>query len=113
MKALTGKVREAFKKWFDEYSQKHHQKEWLDNDLYLDEVYLPDELMNALIIEWLDSVGIYVSVEPSIPIGWEKPDCFIFRVCTDTNRLKFPTRQQATERAIERAVELFNERSER
>jgi len=46
--------KKGFYKWFDNYSQKHHGlKGWLENDLYLDEVELPVELMNTLIVEWL------------------------------------------------------------
>ena len=111
---LTGKAKEAFEKWLDNYSQKHHQKEWLDNDLYLDEVYLPDELMNALIIEWLDSVGIITEVIATYYDGWTflplVYDNFANKHDIDVD---YDSRQQATEKAIERAVELFNERSER
>lgn len=105
---LKGKAKEAFEKWFDDYSQEHHQKEWLDNDLYLDEVYLPDEIINALIIEWLDSVGIYVEVgylhaykEWHRDVSTKTGSCYI---------RGWETRQQATKKAIERAIEIYNEK---
>lgn len=69
-----------------------------------------DKYTCADIIDWLDSVGIYIYIEPSIPIGYEKPDCFLFRVNNETNRMKFTTRHQATQSAIKKAVEIFNSR---
>lgn len=109
MKELTGKAKESFERWFDDYSQKHHQKEWLDNDLYLDEVYLPDEVLNALIIEWLDSVGIYVEVGYLVDYKeWYR------KVSTTTGSCYIRgwyTRKQATEKAIEKAIEIYNEKN--
>jgi len=44
---LTGKALEAFEKWL------------VDNELYTRN---DERLINTLIIDWLDSVGIYVSI---------------------------------------------------
>jgi hypothetical protein len=44
----------GFDKWLDTYSEKNHMLSgWLENDLYIDEVELPIELINSLIVEWL------------------------------------------------------------
>ena len=107
MSLLTGKAEEAFARWLDDYSQNHHKKEWLDNDFYLDEVYLPDEILNALIIEWLDSVGIYTEFEIChYCIAYTLKDfkSTILYSCY----IGFETRQQATEQAIIKANELYN-----
>lgn len=105
---LKGKAREAFEKWFDDYSQKHHQKEWLDNDSYLDEVYLPDEIMYALIIEWLDSVGIYVETYVISDDGIINFSFNISGIEIIDHEFAYHTRQQATEKAIEMAIKIFN-----
>lgn len=47
---LTGKAKEDFNKWFRE------------NKRYLRKSYLDDTCDNALIIEWLDSVGIFYTI---------------------------------------------------
>lgn len=108
---LTGKAKEAFEKWLltdGNVTISNGKKEF---DLYyMCKYMIPENMVCAKIIEWLDSVGIYVYIEPSIPIGWEEPDCFIFRVGTETNRSKYKDRQQATEKAIERAIEIYNEK---
>lgn len=112
---LRGNAKEAFNDYCEQnldknlytLSREFGESEYTTWDIFEE---LPIQMQYSFIIEWLDSVCIYVSVEPSIPIGWENPDCFIFRVCTDTNRLKFPNRQQATEKAIEKAIEIYNEK---
>lgn len=60
---LTGKTRSAFKKWLEDYSEENHGLDgWEEYDLYLDEVQLPDTLFYALVIEWFDTQGYYISV---------------------------------------------------
>lgn len=108
---LTGEAKEAFEKWLLTHGNEVIKNGTVEYDLYyMCKYMIPENMVCAKIIEWLDSVSIYVYVEPSIPIGWENPDCFIFKVGTDTNRLKFPNRQQATEKAIEKAIEIYNEK---
>ncbi len=90
---LTGKAKEAF------------LKHSIGKEIALFEVMLPI-YQHALIIEWLDSVGIYVEV------GYLHAYKEWYRkVSTDTGSCYirgWESRQQATEKAIERAVELFN-----
>lgn len=44
----------GFYRWFSDYSEKyHHLTGWAEYDQYLDEVELPPELFNALILKWL------------------------------------------------------------
>ena len=111
---LTGKTKETF------------LKHSIGKEIALFEAMLPI-YQHALIIEWLDSVGYHIGIEPHIGGG---ADVYYAKVIyrmpnfIDTwedvknthyspEELYFSTRQQATEKAIERAVELFNERSER
>ena len=98
---LTGKAKEAF------------LKHSIGKEIALFETMLPI-YQHALIIEWLDSEDIFISVEFDYHTA-----CFSARITTyeqpfDGTIIAVhiqPTRQQATEKAIERAVELFNERS--
>jgi len=54
----------GFDKWFSDYSESHHHlKGWVDRDTYLDEVELPIELFNTLVVEWLRvNHGIHVEI---------------------------------------------------
>ena len=52
---LTDKAKKDFTKWLEKY---HHLNGWRDYD----EVELPSLLMNALIVEWFDSVGIHIII---------------------------------------------------
>ena len=54
----------GFDKWLDVYSEKNHGLSgWLENDLYIDEVELPIELINSLIVKWLlEKHNIWVQV---------------------------------------------------
>ncbi len=55
----------GFDKWLSDYSESHHHlKGWVDRDTYLDEVELPIELFNTLVVEWLRvNHGIWVYVK--------------------------------------------------
>lgn len=124
---LTGRAKEDFLKWFDNYSQEHHHKEWLENDLYLDEVYLPSTILHALIIEWFDSVGYHIGIDPHIGGGvdvyyakivYRMPnfiDTWVYVENTMYNpiELHFESRQQATKQAILKANEIYNEQFSR
>lgn len=111
MKALTGKAKEAFKAYIKK------ENGWTSEDFknhYKCQGY--DKYTLADIISWLDSVSLIIE----IGIG-RSEDLIGFDICIWEDRFKtfqldatiYPTRQQATEKAIERAVELFNERSEK
>ncbi len=38
-----------FTNWFNDYSDNHHHGVWLEHDLYLDEVELPNEFKITLL----------------------------------------------------------------
>ncbi len=97
---LTGKALEDFTQW-------NSNKQF--------DMMLPFEYptyLNALIIEWFDSVGIYIHIQPT-----ELGDSLEFKakvneedVCFGYGFLFFETRQQATEQAIIKANDIYNER---
>ena len=95
MKLLTGKCKSEFLK---RYGNLEYE---------IDEIYL-----NALIIDFFDSVGIYISINREISENsfWN----FDFTYKENLNNTFFTdyyeTRQQATEEAIKKANEIFNNR---
>ncbi len=97
MKALTGKAKESF------------LKHSIGKEIALFETMLPI-YQHALIIEWLDSVGINVEVGlyPN-----EDGDIYFSGVIFGKiggwdDQEYYTSRQQATEKAIERALKIFN-----
>ncbi|EPL7679796.1 hypothetical protein RG089_002836 [Elizabethkingia anophelis] len=109
---MEGKAKEAFKK----FCQENDYSLFAESEKYKDLAIMN----NALIIEWLDSVGIYIV----IPTASDKADAYnigfegqIFIkdkpiVYNISNGLyTYNTRQEATEAAIKKAVEIYNERN--
>jgi len=99
---LTGKAKEAFLK------HENQPEVWL-KIMYMSK---SNTVINALIIEWLDSVGIYVDIE-FFRKDIKDEAKFVAGTTDSKNGFRtlgkeFNSRQQATERAIERAVEMFN-----
>lgn len=72
---------------------------------------LPKRILNNLIIEWFDSVGIYINCKRIF-----HSDClFESQIVIDTNKKfggedlgMFETRQEATAEAIKKANEIYN-----
>ncbi|WP_353166716.1 hypothetical protein [Empedobacter brevis] len=96
---LTGKAREDFKKWFIETKDLYDS---FENELRL----MCDTRLNALIIEWFDSVGIFINTVRLHSI-WNYSFWFNHNRYQEYN---FNTRQEATEQAIIKANEIYNER---
>lgn len=105
---MNGKAKEAFEKWFE--------KEYRTfTTSYAENV---DKINNHIIVEWLDSVGIYISTSRI----QNDPAHFFFGkwifvisnekgVTRDYINQNFcDSRQEATEAAIKKAVEIFNEK---
>ena len=99
MKLLTGKCKKSF------------IEEKLGNNIGLFETML-QMYKHALIIDFFDSVGIYISINREISENsfWN----FDFTYKENLNNTFFTdyyeTRQQATEEAIKKANEIFNNR---
>ena len=107
---LTGKAKEDFNRW-------------INNNGYHDEV-IYNSVINALIIEWLDSVGIYVNVSPryidhvlkySVGDFYAvlnfKDGSLTLNACNyNSIEDRIYSRQQATEKAIIKAIDIYNNR---
>lgn len=112
---LTGKARKDFIEYHYnqvDFTKESHEENY---EIFLHQTEVTHQL--ASIIEWLDSVGIYVETaiwhrEKGVMYwGWQ---IGIFeRWIDNSKKSEYNSRHQATEKAIERAVLLFNERSER
>lgn len=101
---LTGKAKEDFKIWFD--------TNYLD---FWNQYHKYDTLINALIIEWFDSVGIII-LPKRFTHKLEFSDWYF--IITNKqgvhlnnyleDRLNVDSRQEATEKAIEKANLIYN-----
>ena len=65
-------------------------------------------VLNALIIEWFDSVGIYIGTESEYI--YEHVGFYAYVNNKNLNKI-FELRQEATEQAILKANEIYNERT--
>jgi len=93
---LTGKALEDFLKF--------HQQDKVWYDLMIkSESYT---ILYALIIEWLDSVGIYVSLKTDIVGDVFEFDVFVNELYFGSNT----SRQEATRQAIIKANDIYNDR---
>lgn len=84
---LTGKAKEDF-------SYKYNMSNFNEYS---------EVLQNALIIEFFDSVGIYISIEHNQNVGF----MYILDECCENG---FLTRKEAAEKAIEQANLIYNDR---
>lgn len=110
---LTGKAKSDFEKWYWNDWLTGSDRDYHEKDEVIENSWKAEKLfLFPLIIEWLDSVGIYVDVEffrKDI-----KDEAKFVSGTTDckngfrTLGKEFNSRQQATEQAIIRANEIYN-----
>lgn len=97
---LTGKAKEDFLK------SNGKKEAWIN-------IMLPI-YQQAIIIEWFDSVGIYIDAEFFRKNIKDEPQ-FVSSTTDEWNglqplRIQFSSRQEATEQAIIKAKQIYNER---
>ena len=109
---LTGETKEDFERWL--HSNDVLIKEGIYDDTYLTDVFeeLPLNLRYALIIEWFDSVGIYISInyvdfydELRNNTGFET---YVTNKGLSVKFRSVSSRQEATLQAIKKANEIYN-----
>ena len=98
---LTGKAKESFIDYLDKTNQIKIEKgilnlHWQD---------LPEKFKNALIIEWFDSVVIYITSD-----YFELNKGFYSEILNSNFAIVKPTRQEALTEAIKKANEIYNEK---
>ena len=102
---LTGETKLDFERWL--HSNDVLIKDGIYDDTYLTDVFdkLPLNLQYASIIEWFDSVGIYVNSD-----YFELNKGFYSEVLDSNFAIVKPTRQEALTEAIKKANEIYNEK---
>lgn len=109
---LTGKAKEDFEYWLLKERNEKIKHGKIEYDLYyLYQYILPEDLKYQLIIEWLDSVKIYIqswnATEQGSPVV--QYDCDIkYGNNLDSIDGFYLTRQEATTEAIKKANEIYN-----
>lgn len=101
---MNGQAKIDFEKWvfknYKQYSGNYHNRKL---SIFTD---LTPQMTNALIIEWFDSIGIIITInywtEASYTISNKNGGKDLY------SGLCGKTRQEATEKAIEKAVEIYN-----
>lgn len=95
---LTGKAKEDFLNWVN-----------LTEDMFL--CAYSEREITSLIVDWFDSVGIYIAIKKSVDIFW------LYNIKINSTgvyisalELMQKTRQQATEQAIIKANDIYNEK---
>jgi hypothetical protein len=104
---LTGKCREGFEKWLIQNYKNlafYHSKDLaMFNDL-------PPQMCNALIIDYFDSIGVYIEIQVLKVETYPKYSFNMRNI--SFNMLSqgdyFKSRQEATEKAIEKANDILN-----
>ena len=98
MELLNGKSKELFLSFM---CNKYPDFRWFEYETLL------TSCQNALIIEWLDSVGVAIIVMPKNLNSWDY-GIYDFNNLDYIFDCEFESRQEATTEAIKKAVNLFN-----
>ena len=98
---LTGKAKEDFKKWLNKemYYLGRHNFEDRDNNIE----DLSDNFQNTLIIDWFDSVGIYITFD-----NFDLNKCFYSEISNYNNFSTVGNRQECAKNSILKANEIYN-----
>lgn len=113
---LNGKAKEDFEKW---YFENHCSSNIKFEDLLPHHIYdvfgwlykQSLTIQNAFVIDWFDSIDIYVNV---LRYSLSEPNKWVVIKSLYENNLDFiySSRQQATIQAIKKANDLYNSRYE-
>ena len=99
---LKGKVKEEFFNWLDNQGVNGIDiSNWEFEKFHL----LSNVSQNSLIIEWFDSVGIYITSD-----YFELNKGFYSEILNENFEIVKPTRPEALAEAIKKANEIYNEK---
>ena len=96
MDIITNKAKEEFLK---EYYKESFKNNWNLEELEYIFNILPQTCQNALIIEWFDSIGIYINISVTYGFNW---------YINELGGEDYNNRQEATKQAIIKANEIYN-----
>ena len=107
---LTGICKEKFLEWYwNEWFDDKERNYYEEKEIAVKALYTTDTVfLNALIIEFFDSVDIYIYLETATYVL--KPN-FRYKIITDDDTIigfKENSRQEATIQAIKKANDLYN-----
>lgn len=94
---LTGKAKYDFILW-------NAKNNYIVSELAITQELLHESVINALIIEWLDSVEIYINTPMT-----HVTDCFVIEINNSVYEEEYSSRQKATKQAIIKANQIYNE----
>ena len=104
---LTGKAKEDFENYVLNENLRHDSEVLISiynqETLFIDYKDVKKTLLNALIIEWFDSVGIYITSD-----YFELNKGFYSEILNENFAIVKPTRQEALTEAIKKANEYYN-----
>jgi hypothetical protein len=109
---LKGQAKKDFEKWLSDVFDLDENSIEVDCsyegtvDVYVSEHFeiLPFSMQYGVLVDWFDSVGIYVNVH-----AYEKQTYWMGVALCLINK-KFDTRTQARQKAIEQANKIYNDR---
>ena len=100
---LNGKAKEEFFNWLDNQGVNGIDiSNWEFEKFHL----LSNVSQNSLIIEWFDSVGIYITSD-----YFELNKGFYSEILNENFEIVKPTRQEALAEAIKKANEIYNNKN--
>ena len=104
---LTGKAKEDFENYVLNKELGHDSEVLISvynqESLFINYNNVKETLLNALIIEWFDSVGIYITSD-----YFELNKGFYSEVLNSDFEIIKPTRQETLTEAIKKANEIYN-----
>ena len=107
---LTGKAKEDFENYVLNKELGHDSEVLISvynqESLFINYNNVKETLLNALIIEWFDSVGIYVTSD-----YFELNKGFYSEILNENFEIVKPTRQEALTEAIKKANEIYNNKN--
>ena len=107
---LTGKAKEDFENYILNENLRHNSEVLISvynqETLFIDYKDVKKPLLNALIIEWFDSVGIYITSD-----YFELNKGFYSEILESNFEIIKPTRQEALAEAIKKANEIYNNKN--
>ena len=106
---LTGKTKEDFENYVLNKNLGHDSEVLISvynqETLFINYNNVKETLLNALIIEWFDSVGIIITSD-----YLELNKGFYSEILNENFAIVKPTRQEALTEAIKKANEIYNEK---
>ena len=107
---LTGKAKEDFENYVLNKELGHDSEVLISvynqESLFINYNNVKETLLNALIIEWFDSVGIYITSD-----YFELNKGFYSEILNENFEIVKPTRQEALTEAIKKANEIYNNKN--